>query len=88
MTGKRFLVFGRVQGVGFRWSTRKVARELGITGWCRNLPDRSVEVCAFGDESQVSQLFAWLHQGPQTAVVERVESFLVEEPPTADFRVL
>ena len=63
MTCRRYRVTGRVQGVAFRHSTVVVARELGLTGWCRNLADGSVEVCACGDEATLSQLNAWLHQG-------------------------
>jgi len=45
----RAVVEGRVQGVGFRYWTVQVARELGITGWVRNCPDYSVEIFAEGD---------------------------------------
>ncbi len=78
MICKRFLVTGRVQGVYFRQSTLDVARELGLTGWCRNLADGSVEVCACGDERALNQLGAWLHKGPPAANVKGVECALVE----------
>ncbi|MCZ7597615.1 MAG: acylphosphatase [Gammaproteobacteria bacterium] len=64
MTCRRYLVTGRVQGVAFRHSTVVVARELGLTGWCRNLADGSVEVCACGDEAALSQLNAPAPPGP------------------------
>ena len=87
MTGKRFLVVGYVQGVGFRWSTQKVARQLGLNGWCRNLVDGSVEVCAYGDETDINQLFSWLHKGPQGAGVSRVESFILDDVAPTGFEI-
>jgi acylphosphatase len=75
---RRYLVIGKVQGVFFRQSTAKVANELGISGWCRNLTDGSVEVCACGDEATLNQLHAWLLKGPRAARVSKVESYLVD----------
>ncbi|HKS35066.1 MAG TPA: acylphosphatase [Enterobacteriaceae bacterium] len=66
-------VHGRVQGVGFRYSTQHEAKRLGLTGYARNLDDGSVEVLVCGDAGQVEQLLAWLRAGgPRSAVVERV----------------
>lgn len=87
MTCRRYRVTGRVQGVAFRHSTVVVARELGLTGWCLNLADGSVEVCACGDEAALSQLNAWLHQGPPAARVDRVESAPVEMEPPDEFGI-
>lgn len=87
MTGKRFLVFGTVQGVGFRWSACRAARGLQLTGWCRNLRDGSVEVCAYGDEARISQLNAWLSQGPPSARVERVEAYLLDDAAPRSFEI-
>lgn len=68
------LVFGRVQGVGFRFFVQDRARELGLVGWVRNRPDgRSVEVYAEGPRSALEQLRHALHSGPPGAWVERVE---------------
>ena len=69
---KRYLVYGRVQGVFFRESTRKVALPLGIDGWAMNLPDGSVEVVARGIESSLRELESYLDQGPRWAKVSRV----------------
>ena len=71
----RALVTGRVQGVGFRWRTRTLACELGLRGWCANLPDGRVEVWCEGDAQRVEQLLAWLRRGPSPA---RVDSLHVE----------
>lgn len=66
-------VHGRVQGVGFRYSTQHEAQRLGLTGYARNMDDGSVEVVACGDSQKVEQLIAWLKAGgPRSARVERV----------------
>lgn len=67
-------VFGLVQGVNFRAATRDQARTLGLVGWVRNRMDGSVEVMAEGPRSDLDQLLAYLHHGPQLAEVERVEA--------------
>ncbi len=71
---------GRVQGVGFRFFTERVARRLGLSGFARNLADGRVEVVAEGARSAVETLLKELRQGPSGAVVHNV---IVEwEPPT------
>ena len=69
----RFLVFGMVQGVGFRWFVARHARGLGFRGYARNLPDGSVEVVVDGGEESLSELERLLRAGPANAAVERVE---------------
>lgn len=73
MNGARFFVRGRVQGVFFRAGTREQAQKLGLRGHARNLADGSVEVVAAGDAQAIDALEAWLHEGPPSAKVERVE---------------
>jgi acylphosphatase len=70
---RRYVFRGRVQGVGFRFFVRDLARELGLTGWVRNLPDgRSVEAVAEGG-TEVLRAFAGLaRQGPPGAYVSEV----------------
>jgi acylphosphatase len=70
---RRFVVRGRVQGVGFRWFVEREAHILGIAGWVRNNSDGSVEVLAQGTRDQLSGLHARLKQGPRAARVDRVE---------------
>lgn len=65
-------VSGRVQGVGFRYATAEKARNLGVHGYVRNLPDRRVEVLACGEERAVKTLRDWLRQGPPLAQVSDV----------------
>ncbi len=67
-------IYGRVQGVFFRASTRDQARELGLSGWVRNMPDGTVEIEAEGDKKQVDKLLTWLWQGPPNARVTAVET--------------
>jgi acylphosphatase len=70
---KRWLVSGRVQGVGFRYFVQAKAAELGLTGWARNLDDGRVEVYAAGLGERLSDLAAALHVGPRMAEVRSVE---------------
>ena len=70
---KRYLVRGRVQGVGFRWFVEREAHMLGIAGWVRNNHDGSVEVFAQGTRDQLSGLHSRLREGPRAARVDAVE---------------
>lgn len=71
--GRRFVVRGRVQGVGFRWFVEREAHMLGIAGWVRNNHDGSVEVLAQGTRDQLSGLHGRLREGPRAARVDAVE---------------
>jgi acylphosphatase len=70
---RRFVVRGRVQGVGFRWFVEHEAHMLGVAGWVRNNSDGSVEVLAIGSRDQLSGLRSRLRQGPRAARVDDVE---------------
>src|SRR5437667_165428 len=70
---RKFLVRGRVQGVGFRWFVEREAHILGIAGWVRNNPDSSVEVFAIGTRDQLAGLRSSLREGPRAARVHNVE---------------
>ncbi len=70
---RRFLVRGRVQGVGFRWFVEREAHLLGLTGWVRNNADGSVEVLAMGSRDQLLALQSRLRAGPRAARVDDVE---------------
>lgn len=67
------VVSGRVQGVAFRWATEDAARNLGVVGWVKNLPDGSLEVMAEGEEVLLNQFIVFLKQGPRHAKVENIE---------------
>jgi acylphosphatase len=70
---RRFIIRGRVQGVGFRWFVEREAHTLGIAGWVRNNADGSVEVLAQGTRDQLSTLSSRLREGPRAARVDSVE---------------
>lgn len=85
--GRRFLISGRVQGVGFRAATRREARKLGLSGYARNLPDARVEVLACGDPQALAALRAWLlGGGPVGARVDRLDE-AAADPVDAGFRI-
>jgi acylphosphatase len=73
MQARRFVVHGRVQGVGFRWFVEREAHILGVAGWVRNRTDGRVEVLAQGTSEQLSSLRDRLQQGPRAARVDDVE---------------
>jgi acylphosphatase len=73
----RVLIEGRVQGVGFRYWTERVARELGLTGWVRNRRDGSVEALFSGSADAVAEMLDRAREGPASAVVASVR--IVEE---------
>lgn len=68
----RAVVAGRVQGVGYREATVRLARRLGVTGWVRNEEDGTVRVHAEGDPGALDELRAFLAEGPSGAQVDRV----------------
>jgi acylphosphatase len=73
LRARRYVVRGRVQGVGFRWFVEREAHMLGVSGWVRNNADGSVEVLAMGTREQLSGLRSRLQQGPRAARVDAVE---------------
>ena len=75
MPAARFVVHGRVQGVGFRWFVWKAADRLGLRGRAQNLPDGSVEVLAEGSDQALRELELALGRGPAMAQVARVEKY-------------
>jgi acylphosphatase len=64
------IVRGRVQGVGYRFFAERAARDLGVHGWVRNLPDGSVEAVAEGEDEAIARFLARLREGPRGARVE------------------
>jgi acylphosphatase len=74
MTAQRIIVSGRVQRVGYRDWTVRVAQQLGVRGWVRNLRDGRVELLAEGDEEALGALAEALREGPPMARVDHVEA--------------
>ena len=70
--GIHALVCGRVQGVGFRWYTRRKAETLGLSGWVRNLVDGRVEACFLGDPAALEDMKQCLAKGPAMARVDQL----------------
>lgn len=89
LVGKRFLVAGRVQGVGYRYFARDAARLEGIRGTVQNLDDGRVEVVASGEAEAMTRFERSLRRGPAGA---RVDDVQVEPGPSAsgpgDFHIL
>jgi len=67
------IIFGRVQGVGFRMFTKIKAENLGLSGWVRNLKDGRVEVVLVGPGEKIEEMVSWLKQGSPLARVEEVK---------------
>ena len=67
-------VTGKVQGVYYRQNTMETAKQHGVSGWVRNLPDGRVEAVFEGDEAGVSKVIEWCRQGPPKAEVQQVET--------------
>jgi acylphosphatase len=73
MTRVSVIIHGRVQGVAFRHYTCQLAKELGVSGWVRNLPGGSVEGLFEGDDYAVASLVDWCRCGPPAARVDRLD---------------
>ncbi len=73
-------IFGRVQGVGFRYHTCRKANALRLNGKVRNMPDGSVRIWLGGDAEAVEQMIAWLRHGPEYAQVDRLDMRASEHP--------
>jgi len=86
MECRRCLVSGLVQGVFYRASAQRKAKELGVTGYARNLPDGRVEVMACGERAAVAALCEWLWEGPPRAEVTAVECAVVEMTVPPEFK--
>jgi acylphosphatase len=84
---KRVVVYGRVQGVFFRDTARRMAQSRGLGGWVRNAPEGTVEAVFEGEAEAVDWMVRWCGQGPRGAVVERVEVADEEPEGLTEFRI-
>ncbi|MBW4536488.1 MAG: acylphosphatase [Pleurocapsa minor HA4230-MV1] len=69
---------GKVQGVSYRIYTRAQARQLGVSGYVRNLRNRDVEIVAVGEVDAVDALIEWARSGSPEAVVNNLEVELID----------
>jgi len=84
---KRVIVHGRVQGVFFRDTTRRMAESRGVAGWVRNNPDGSVEAAFEGPADAVDAMVRYVHEGPRGAGVDKVDVFDEEAEGLTGFRI-
>ena len=70
---RRYVIHGRVQGIGFRFFTRTAAGREGVYGWVRNVPDGRVEIEAEGEAEALERFEHHIRHGPPGARVERVD---------------
>ena len=86
-TRAHVFVSGTVQGVYYRATTRDTARDAGVDGWVKNLPDGRVEAVFEGPEDAVESMVEWCHEGSPAAEVEDVEVEYEEPQNEAGFEI-
>lgn len=79
MSRLRVSVIGAVQGVGFRWFAREVARRLNLAGWVRNRDDGTVEISVEGEDAAVERFLAHVERGPRGARVDELRRHPLRE---------
>ena len=85
---RRVLISGIVQGVNFRYYTRNAARNCGVYGWVRNLPDGRVEAVFEGEQEKVENMISWCHKGSPHGRVDEVKVLVeLHKGEFADFDV-
>jgi acylphosphatase len=87
VAARRYFVSGRVQGVGYRFFVERVAAELRLSGYARNLGDGRVEVYAMGTAEKLSELAGYLWQGPRLSHVRNVQEQEASLERYTDFRI-
>ncbi|HEX4324399.1 MAG TPA: acylphosphatase [Gaiellaceae bacterium] len=87
MERRHVLVYGFVQGVGFRFAVEREARSRGLSGWVRNRPDGTVEAVFEGEPEDVASLVDFCRRGPRGADVERVDVAAESPEGLAGFQV-
>lgn len=82
---KHVIISGRVQGVGFRYFTKKSAESLGVSGWVKNLRSGDVEAVMQGSPESVTEMLSRLNEGPTTARVDEIKE--LDDNPDAQNRM-
>lgn len=72
---------GRVQGVGFRYSVRQIAKGFNVTGWVRNLPDGRVELQVSGEDEEVNAFLQGIRQSDLGALIKNESDCVLAAPP-------
>ncbi len=85
IVARRFVVSGRVQGVGFRWFVHDAATREGVSGWVQNLPDGRVEAMVEGEAEAVTRIERALRSGPRGACVDEV--YVDDDVPSGRYAV-
>ena len=88
MIRQRVIVHGRVQAVGFRFSTRVEAQRLGVSGWIKNRSDGAVEAEIEGEPTAVDAMLSWLDEGPPGADVTTMSTADLSPTGERGFRVI
>jgi acylphosphatase len=88
MIRRRVVVHGRVQGVFFRDTVRRMAHSRGVAGWVRNRADGAVEAVLEGDPEAVESMLRFCRHGPERAAVERVEEHDEQPEGLEGFRIV
>ncbi len=88
VAARRYLVSGRVQGVGYRFFAKRLAHGVGVVGWVKNLPDGRVEARAAGTPTELQAFREGLDEGPTAGRVEQIEEFeLGDQPDWTQFEI-
>jgi acylphosphatase len=86
-TQYQVIVFGRVQGVGFRATARRMARSLRLKGWVENLPDGSVKLVFKGDPGKCNRFIKWCREGSGYSWVEGINILDMKPEPLDHFEI-
>ena len=81
MTGRHVFFEGRVQGVGFRWTAKNLARGYEVTGWVKNLPDGRVEMQVSGETEEVDAFIEAIEESELKSHIKKVDVSVI--PPLA-----
>lgn len=88
LKSRKIVVSGKVQGVYYRASTREVARQLGLTGWVKNMSNGDVEAITCGESADLDALQKWMQTGPDGASVTALQASEVEMQAFSDFSII
>jgi acylphosphatase len=83
MISRQVFYEGTVQGVGFRWTVRHIAKGFEVKGWVRNLIDGRVELQVSGDEPEVRGFLDAIAEGELHGLIKKQTEALLPEPPNA-----